>query len=201
MARPLTDPVLVKPLLVCLVACLTVSLSATLTAQESKDPRDSAAVDAVVTAPVVVDGEVLFHVRGISSLPAGDRARRIRDQVIAAAQDASVTPGSIVVQDDEALSRIQTGSRVIAAVVDADAALEQIDRRVLVRAHLLRIQHGIRLYRENRTPEARWRNAGRALWATALLVFGIVLLAWLRRRVDRFLVRRLDARIRSVEST
>ena len=52
------------------------------------------------------------------------------------------------------------------AVVDADAALEQVDRPILARVHLVRIQHGISLYRENRTAGARWRNARRALIAT-----------------------------------
>jgi hypothetical protein len=45
-----------------------------------------------------------------------------------------------------------------------------------------------------------WRNVTRALAATGVFVVAILLLFWLRRRVDSFLVARLDARIKSVET-
>ena len=76
-ARPLTNNHPVNPakkVLASLIVVLTVTSSVQVWAQA---PQESAAADATVTAPVMVDGQVLFQVRGVSSLPAADRARRI----------------------------------------------------------------------------------------------------------------------------
>lgn len=186
-----------KPVLASLVVVLTLTSSIRVRAQAV---QENAAADTIVTAPVVVDGQVLFHVRGVSSLPAAERARRIQAQIVAAALDPALAVESITVSDAESISRIASGTRVIMGVIDADAALEQIDRPVLARAHLARIQSGITLYRENRTSGAWWRNVARALTATGLFVVAVLLVFWLRRRVDALLVARLDARIRSVET-
>jgi len=186
-----------KKVLASLVVVLALTCGDALWAQAA---QETATADATVTAPVVVDGQVLFQVRGVSSLPAADRARRIQAQIVAAAQDPALTVESITVSDAESISRIHSGTRVIMGVVDADAALEQVDRPILARAHLARIQYGITLYRENRTSGALWRNVTRALAATGVFVVAILLLFWLRRRVDAFLVARLDARIKSVET-
>ena len=188
---------LLKQALVSLIVVLAVTSGDRVWAQAA---QENAAAEAIVTAPVVVDGQVLFHVRGVSSLPAAERARRIHAQIIAAAKDPAVTVESITVTDAEGISRISRGSEVITAVVDADGALEQVDRPILARAHLIRIQEGIRLYRENRSSGAWWRNVRRALAATAIFAVAVVLLWWLRRRVDTYLVARLDRRIKSVET-
>jgi small-conductance mechanosensitive channel len=186
-----------KKILAALIVLLTVASSVQLWAQAT---QETAATDGTVTAPVVVDGQVLFHVRGVSSLPAADRARRIHAQIVAAAKDPTVAVESITVTDAEGISRISRGTQVIMAVVDADAALEQVDRPILARAHLIRIQEGLRLYRENRSPGAWWRNVTRALIATGILLGAVAVLFWLRRRVDAYLVARLSARIKSVET-
>ena len=177
---------------------LTAALVPGVRAVAQSEQKTSAA-DAVVTAPVHVDGDVLFHVRGVSSLPAADRARRIRDQLLAVARDSAIAPESLKIVDTQGISRIQSGSRVVAAVVEADAELEQVERSLLAQVHLERLQHGIRLYRTNRSAAARWQSVTRALIATGVLLVTVVLLLWGRRRVDRFLVGRLDERIRSVE--
>jgi small-conductance mechanosensitive channel len=148
----------------------------------------------------MIDGQVLFSVRGVSSLPAPDRARRIHGQIVEFAKNPALTVESITVSDEDSISRISSGDQVLMGVIDADAALEQIDRPVLARAHRARIQYGITLYRENRTSSAWWRNITRALTATGLFIIAVGFLFWLRRRVDAFLVARLDARIKSVET-
>jgi len=186
-----------KKVLSFLVAALALASPGSVWAQAA---QDSAAVESVVTAPVVVDGHVLFHVRGVSSLTAGDRARRIHAQIVAAAKDPATIVESLAVTDENGISRISRGSQVIMAVVDADAAIEQVDRAILARAHLLRIQEGISLYRNNRTPGALWRDITRALIATGIFLVAVLALFWVRSHVDAYLVARLDARIKSVET-
>ena len=58
-----------------LLAGLT--LAGPLKAQETTDQPAEAEI---LTAPVKLDGAMLFHVRGVSSLPADMRARLIQDQ-------------------------------------------------------------------------------------------------------------------------
>ena len=128
---------LVKRVLASLIVFLAVTSSVRVWAQA----QEAAAADVTVTAPVIVDGQELLQVRGVSSLPAADRARRIYEQIVAAAEDPAVTVESLTVTDAEGISRISRGNQVIMAVVDADAALEQVDRPILARAHLLRIQY------------------------------------------------------------
>ena len=188
---------LLKKVLAPLIVVLAVTSTVQVWAQAT---QESAATAVAETAPVLVDGQVLFHVRGVSSLPAADRARRIHAQIVAAAQDPAVTSESITVTDAEGISRISRGTQVIMALVDADAALEQVDRPILAQAHRQRIQYAITLYRENRSSGAWWRNATRALIATGILLVSVLVLFWLRRRVDAYLVARLGARIKSVET-
>ena len=58
-----------------------------LAAQGRAQAQTAAAVDDVATAPVEIDGIVLFRVRGVTSYSAPLRARAIRDRIIAAADD------------------------------------------------------------------------------------------------------------------
>ena len=72
-----------------LLACLALSvgLDIGLAAQEP-----AVAEQAIDTAPVEVDGQVLFHVRGASSMAPETRAERIRQRVETVAADALVRP-------------------------------------------------------------------------------------------------------------
>src|SRR5688572_25722014 len=97
----------------------------------------------VITAPVEIDGEVLFRIRGVSSLPATERAQRIRERIVAVAKDPAVAPDSLHLVATEAGTYLQAGKQPIMTVVDADARLEQVNRAVLAQAHLLRIQQAI----------------------------------------------------------
>jgi small-conductance mechanosensitive channel len=153
----------------------------------------------IVTAPVDVDGTVLFHVRGVSSLPAEERARRIHDQIIAAAGDRRVAPEAVRIIEGDAAHRIQAGDRVIMAVLDADAKMEQVDRHALAMAHLYRIQQAIANYRAERTTARLRGDVLRILAALLILAATVVLLGWFWRWIDRVLVARLRARIQTVQ--
>jgi small-conductance mechanosensitive channel len=164
-------------------------------AQDEAPPED---LDAIATAAVEIDGTVLFQVRGVSSLPAPERAARIRDQIIAVARDPGVSPESIHLVETEDATLIQSGNKRLMGVVDADAAIEQVGRHVLALGHLGRIQRAIREYRAERAPEAVQRHVLQSL--IALIVFSLAMLAivWGGRAADRALSRRWQSRIQSV---
>src|SRR5262249_9706115 len=82
----------------------------------------------IVTAPVVLDGVPVFRVRGLSHLPAQERAERIADRIASAAADASFDPATLRTEEGEAGTEIFAGSHRLMVVTDPDAAEERVPR-------------------------------------------------------------------------
>ena len=181
-------------------AVLSLALVATLAAgvRLQAQAGDRSTQDEVVTAPVEVDGTVLFRLRGVSSFPAEVRAANVRDRIVAAAADPAVTVDSLRVVETGGVHQIATGDRPLLTIVDADATLEQVGRAELAGAHLARIRQAIVDYRATRSPAALRRAVMNTLVATVLLAIGVVVLLWLWRRFDAFLTRRFESRIHTV---
>ena len=164
-------------------------------AQEAGGPP---ADDGVSTAPVELDGTVLFRVRGVSALPAEERARVIHDRLVAVAANPAIPVEALrVVQTDGAI-RIVAGDQLILGVVEADASLEQVTPAELSTALLYRLQEAISTYRAARSPAALRRALVNTAIATLLLVVLAAGVLWFWRWVDAFLTRRLQARIQTV---
>src|SRR5690348_15108279 len=105
-------------------------------------------------APVEIDGTALFRVRGVSSLPAADRASAIRARIIAVAADPAISVEAIHAEAADGMQKILAGSQLLMAVVDADAAIEQVSAAELAIGHVQRIRQAITEYREARTDVA-----------------------------------------------
>jgi small-conductance mechanosensitive channel len=180
---------------VTLALVVGIAADARLLAQEPQSPAEAE----IVTAPVEIDGATLFHVRGVSSLPAQERARLIAERLTAVAADSAVPLDSLHAVDSDGVTRILAGEQPILTVVDADASLEQVGRVALGTAHLLRIRQAVLDYRAARTPAAFRRMAFAILAATLVLVAIFAGVVWFWRWLDAFLRRRLEARIHSVE--
>ena len=182
-------------------ATLSLALIFCVTAEQRlRAQQPAAAEDADVrTAPVELDGTVLFLVRGVSSLPADERARRIHDQIVAVASDPSVRLDSLRLVEDNGVTLILANDAPLMGVVDADAVLEQVERRALAAANLDRLRRAITEYRQARSATALRRAAVRSLAATVVLALCVVALVWGGRRMDQALTRRLASRIHSVE--
>jgi len=167
-------------------------------------PAGAAAQDApqgdeqVATAPVELDGAVLFRVRGSTSLPAVDRAGLIRQRIAAAAADPSVSPLTVAMIERDGSTRIVSGERLLMAVLDADAALEGLSRAELAALHMNRIRQAIADYRGARSPAARSRSYTRTGVGTAIFFLSLAVLFGLWRWFNALLRRRVQARIHSV---
>src|SRR6187397_2836033 len=94
-------------------------------AQAQNGQSDEIEID---TAPVELDGRLLFRVRGATSLPAQTRAQQIATRIADAAADPSITLDDLQVREAGTISRIVAGDRHIMAVSEADARLEQLGR-------------------------------------------------------------------------
>ena len=153
----------------------------------------------IATAPVVFEGEVLFRVRGASSLPAPARARLIEERFAGVAADPGIEIEMLRVIDGSQTSQIVAGGRHVMTIADADAALEELQRPQLAAIHLARLRQAVADYREARSIGALRRGAFNSLLATILVAIAIAAVAWCWRLVDRRFTRRLEMRIHAVE--
>jgi small-conductance mechanosensitive channel len=136
-------------------------------------PPGQAALADMPRAPVVVDGERLFLVRGISAYPAEQRAREIQGRIEAFAADPNLPLTALTLDEQSGVSLIVGNRQPLVAVLEEDAAIEQVDRRVLAQVYLTRVRNVIETYRRAREPGRLWRHALYALGATlALLAAG-----------------------------
>jgi small-conductance mechanosensitive channel len=164
---------------------------------EAQTAADEKAAE-LATAPVVVDGNVVLRVRGVSSFPAETRAALIEANIAAVAADHTIATDSLDTVDSEAGTMIVAGYRPLMTITDADASLEQVRRPVLAAAHLRRLRQAIDAYRAERSFDVLKRDAITSLIATLAFAVAVVGLLWFWRWLDRFLTRRLQARIHTV---
>jgi len=151
-------------------------------------------------APVTLDGEVLFQVRGILAYPAGDRAKAISKRIQTIAADESVTAGSLRVSEIEDRSRIMAGDGLVLAFFDADAAAEGISRQLLAEGALMKITAAIASYRNDRSPRVLLINTAYALGATVLLAIALLAVRRIFRKLDAIAERRFKDRIHAFEA-
>lgn len=146
-------------------------------------------------AAVVIDGREIARVRGIAGYPAEQRAAAIEERIVALARDPDFDPASLhVVESDEA-SYINAGSERVMAILEADAVLEDMDRRAYALVELKLISDAIAGYRAARTPGQFARGLRMAAVATGVLLAAIVLTVWLSRRLAAAAVARWKPRI------
>lgn len=50
-------------------------------------------------APVVVNGEVIFHLRGLTAYPAKQRAKTVASRIVALAEDESFDPTTLQIEE------------------------------------------------------------------------------------------------------
>src|SRR5262245_49110939 len=182
------------PRLIALIgaALLWIPVSASAAREKSDEPGEIK----TVTAPVMLDGELLFRVRGIPALPAEERARLIAERIAAVAADPAVDSGSLRVVEVEGRSDIVAGDRHVARIVDADAAVEDVKRPTLAAANLQRIQTAIEAYRHDRSPAMlRWAVV-RSAAALVTLLAGALAVVLLWRRARRWLDQRIERRLK-----
>lgn len=147
-----------------------------LSAQETPPPRDnakaaSAEQEGIFFAPVTIDGEDLFLIRGSSVLPASERAENIERRIIQVAEMSDDKAMEFSVENSELGKVITANGRMITITTQADAELEQIELEVLAGLHAEAIQAAIEGYRLSRTNEARVESAFAAVaWSVGFVV-------------------------------
>jgi len=166
-------------------------------------PSDAEPAVGCSTAPVVVDGVVLFRVRGVSAYPAERRAAEIAERIRAIASDRTFPVESLTVREIPSATIVVAEGQRVFGVLDADAQLEAIPRQLLAETYRDRAAEAVKAFRRDREPRVLWRKTANAVLAT--VVFALALwVGWrvvrrLRAFVDRHRSRLPDVRVGSLE--
>lgn len=167
----------------------------------SEEVRPETAVlleSALETAPVEIDGQLLFRVRGVSSFPAQQRANAIRERIEKAAADPAFPSERLSAEVVGNVTTIMAGQATLMIVSEADAQLEHTSRDHLAVLHLSRIRQAIDEYRRSRTSDALVKAGLYGGGATVILALGIAVLLVLNRWLDKALSRLLKNRVHAV---
>jgi small-conductance mechanosensitive channel len=167
--------------LLCL-AVLIATFSSQLMAQQQAPPPDPTGVS---VAPVIIDGNKLFRVRGMASYPATRRATTIRQRIIDLASDESFDTAQLIISNDEPnRTTVLSGDRELFSIFDEDAALENISRELLAHVYRDLVAEAIEDYRTDRSAVKLVNNSLLALAVTALFAA----LLWVFSKLIRWLV-------------
>ena len=79
-------------------------------------------------ASVIVNGEILFHVRGVTAYPAKLRATTIAKRIVALEEDESFDPNTLRIEEMEDRSKILAGDQNVVSVLDIDTEFEGLSR-------------------------------------------------------------------------
>ncbi len=151
-------------------------------------------------APVIVDGDTLFFLRGSSALPAPERVERVQNQIIQIAEASENDKVEITFQVSDVGTEILANGTFVSIVTEADAELDQMDIRVLTLLHGDAIHDAIVAYRANRSEEARVTGAIEAIaWTIGFILFVAVIL-WLHKRIKRRTLAIVMRRLQDVET-
>ncbi|WP_037310032.1 mechanosensitive ion channel family protein [Ruegeria halocynthiae] len=170
-----------------LVAAIWVTLiSPPLLAQETPaNTSETEEQSETFKAPVIVDGDTLFFLRGSSALPAPERAERVQNSIVEVAEASEDADVRVTFEETDLGIRILADGVVVSIVTVADAELDQMELDVLSFLHGEAIEQAILSYRANRTEQARVSGAiEAAAWTVGFVVF-IVVIFWLHRRIRR----------------
>jgi small-conductance mechanosensitive channel len=171
-----------------LVAILWLLLASEAVArQDVKEPE-------LDSAPVIVDGEALFRVRGVEAFPAVERAANIAAKIEALAADESFHPEMLRAHEQGDVTEITGGSLVILRLTNEDAGLESVQRSLLAVANMERIRRAIEEYRVARSRASLIVSGVHVVVGIAAGAALLALLLWVLRLAEVKLRSGLDRR-------
>lgn len=130
--------------------------------------------------PVMLGDQRVFYVRqGIRTQTAAERAELLTEALARLADDSTIEPFKVTVDETKVSSDLMVGDRVLLSVFDGDAIdFPGMTRRQVAEAAARRIEDEVVLYRQERTPRALAIDAGIA--GAVLLVAALFLLGFER---------------------
>ena len=148
------------------------------------------------SAPVVLDGEVLFTVRGVSAYPASQRADAIAGRIRAMADDPNLRVDALQVVEADGVARLMISDIMLIGISNLDA--EGASRKILAQTIRERVGASVLRYRAERSPQAMWRSVATAMGAT-LVVALVMWLLWILNKRTLRLAERVSISLLSAE--
>ena len=109
--------------------------------------------DDEVSVEVVVDGAVLFRVRGTSAFPAEKRAQLVAERIVALAADPGFKREDLRIDESQpGVAQVMAGNTRMMAIHAADAELEGVDARTLATTVVHRVGEAVEVWRHDRLP-------------------------------------------------
>jgi len=168
--------------------------------QDTGDVDPSMKNKAENLAPVRVDGDVLFYVRGVMSYPADVRAATIRHRIYAAAEDRSNSIDSVRFLPETDRMKIYAGKEFIMNVYPVDAEIDGIGMELQAEIIVEKIKDIIKQYRKERLPANIKANALKALIACVLLILCLIAFTWIFRRMSLAFTRKFKNKMDRLEN-
>ncbi|MFO1417033.1 MAG: mechanosensitive ion channel family protein [Methylotetracoccus sp.] len=167
-------------------------------AADSAPERASAAKSDQKTAAVEVDGRVLFRLRGVSSMPADERAANVAVRIKGLARAPTFDPASLVIEQVGDYFNLMAGAERVLVVTKADGEIEEVGAYTLATAYVERIRSAIVDYRRERSRDFLVQSAISASVATLALAAALTAIVWIRPRLRDWMLRRMEGRVRSL---
>lgn len=158
----------------------------------------SAAQEKTDVAPIVIDGKTLFHVHGIETLPAPERAKQITERIEGLAADSSFPPEDLQLKEVGELTAIVGGEVVVMGLSDLDAKALGEGRSLIAKTYETRIRAAIIEYRDARSFSRLAVSAGFSVIAIVVAIVALVLLRVLLKRVEALLHSYFDNRMQTL---
>ena len=149
----------------------------------------------IPVAPVELDGQHLFYVRGAASVPPAERAAAIAGRIRTLAEDEGFDPATLRAEEIPGGLRIASADgRPVMNIYDADSVRQGFSREGVSAEILRRVQQGVLDFRAARTPDALLTSSLHAAGALLVLALGL----WLVLRTAHRIEARLEQRFRAV---
>lgn len=159
--------------------------------------EEELAQEGIFTAPVVIDGETLFLVRGFTALPAVERAANIERRVLELAELPDFIELEYEVRENEFGLAVLANGRLLTVTTQADAEFEQIGIEILAEIHAEAIRRAVEQYRSGRSDEALVQSVQVAIaWTVAFLILSYLFFKRRKRLtglVERLAIRRFTS--------
>ena len=174
------------------------------TAQETQVPSASTQAThisppVVPSAPVLLDGEVLFEVRGVTAYPAKERAKKISKRIATFAGDGTRSLQSLRMIEEKDFTMIFAGQERVMVLGTIDGQFEGgVEPPVLAQVYLRKITEVVKAYREERKTPNLLLKTCLALVATGLFAFAWWGLRWMFTRIDAAIERRFKAQVKDL---
>jgi len=187
-------------LMVILIAAGVLASSRPGTSAPLPDRPEPVQASTFRTAPVTIDGIVLFPVRGLQAFPAKERASAIGELIERTARDQDIRTDAIATVETDISTDIVADGRVIMSVFDSDARPEGVKRQVLAMIYAGKVRDAVARYRQDRSPGELWRGILWSVIATVVLLVGLLLVRYLFRRLQEGVIEtKIAARLGSIQ--